>query len=230
MTEEQKDILIAKMIDTPSLLTDEEVVAILENEELRDIYEMSSEVSGACLPQPDFDMVEEWNRFRPFMRKKSFRIHWIMRVAAIFLGVILITAMAVKISDRFYTVNTKQCVVYKVGKPVESEQVSGGVNTQQGQDENAEENVITSVRKGSVSAVKPLSENKSVIDVENMATDEEIDIDEYLRVQQARVDNDLALQTAEIYKDEYQTILQVFDILGEKDDEIINEMMQVTLQ
>lgn len=230
MTEEQKDKLIAKMIDTPSLLTDEEVLAILENDELRDIYEMSSEVADACLSQPDFDMEEEWNRFRTHMHRKPLLTRWVMRVAAIFLGVILISGIAIKFSGRFFTASTKQQVVANVDKPVVSEQSSCSVNNQQKQDENVVENNITSVRKESGTVVKSLPGNKNSIDTEDINIDEEMDIDEYLRIQQARVDNDLALQTAEIYKDEYQAILQMFDILGEKDDEIINEMMQVTLQ
>ena len=65
MTEEQKEILIAKMLDAPSSLSDVELDSILHDDELRDIYEASAALSSACIRQPEWDMKAEWNSFRP---------------------------------------------------------------------------------------------------------------------------------------------------------------------
>lgn len=64
MTEEQKELLIAKMLDTPSSLSEEDLELILHDEELRGIYEASAALSGACIRQPELDMIAEWNCFR----------------------------------------------------------------------------------------------------------------------------------------------------------------------
>lgn len=56
MTEEQKEILIAKLLDCPSSLSDEELDLILHDGELREIYDASVAMSGALVRQPDFDM------------------------------------------------------------------------------------------------------------------------------------------------------------------------------
>lgn len=55
MTEEQKEKLIARMLDSPSSLSDEELEMMTLDEELRDIYEISSSVSGACMPAPHLE-------------------------------------------------------------------------------------------------------------------------------------------------------------------------------
>ena len=70
MTEEQKEILIAKMLDAPSSLSDVELDSILHDDELRDIYEASAALSSACIRQPEWDMKAEWNSFRPRIRRK----------------------------------------------------------------------------------------------------------------------------------------------------------------
>lgn len=113
MTDEQKEILIAKMLDAPSSLSDKELDAILHDDELRDIYEVSSAVSSAYAGQPELDMEDEWKRFRPRLRRKPTAMRWAMRVAAIFLGVVLASGIAVRIIDLIYT-HDRQPVIAKV--------------------------------------------------------------------------------------------------------------------
>lgn len=55
----------------------------------------------------------------------------------------------------------------------------------------------------------------------------DLDIDEYLRIQQARIDNDLAMQHAEIIIDELATIQQMCDAIGENNG---MEIMESTIR
>lgn len=65
MTEEQKEILIAKMLDAPASLSDMELDAILNDDELRDIYAASAALDSAYAAEAEFDMDAEWKRFCP---------------------------------------------------------------------------------------------------------------------------------------------------------------------
>lgn len=61
MTEEQIEILIAKMLDAPSSLSDEELDSILQDEDLRSFYAASAALGNACIRQPEWDMEAEWH-------------------------------------------------------------------------------------------------------------------------------------------------------------------------
>ncbi len=85
--------------------------------------------------------------------------------------------------------------------------------------------------KSRSSSSKSPSAKSSVKDetVEPVKT-EEIDIDEYLRVQQARIDNDLALQAAAVYQEEYDNLLPILILSGIDTDDFENEIGIVTAQ
>ena len=99
MTEEQKEILISKMVDNPATLTDLEIDLILKDPELLDIYEMSSSVSGAYNSASDIDIEKEWKLFRPSILIKPRLMTRVMRVAAVFLGILLCSSMGWLIYD-----------------------------------------------------------------------------------------------------------------------------------
>lgn len=61
-----------------------------------------------------------------------------------------------------------------------------------------------------------------------METD--IDIDEYLRIQQARIDNDLAMQVAESYIEEYDDFVLILDAAGVYDPELDNMIRKVAME
>ena len=230
MTEEQKDILIGKMIDSPSSLTDEELESILSDEELRDIYEISATVSGAYIDQPDFDMDKEWNRFRPNIRRKPMPMRWAMRVAAIFLGVVFVGGVLVRIIDK--TLDESQPKIAKVQdvkKSAEIKSIEQDTEYDEIQEKEDSQSLLP-VNETSLSG-RHTSKTKFVKSNEMELPEEDIDIDEYLRLQQARIDNDLALMTAETYKYEYDEFLQnLEDIESYDTTEWDNAIRQVTIQ
>lgn len=113
MTEEQKEILIAKMLDAPASLSDMELDAILNDDELRDIYAASAALDSAYAAEAEFDMDAEWKRFCPRLHRKPNKMRWFMRVAAIFLGVLIASGVVVKIINTTFT-HDPQPVIAKV--------------------------------------------------------------------------------------------------------------------
>ena len=230
MTEQDKDRLIAKMLDAPSSLSDEELKSILSDEELRDIYEMSAAVSGVCIAQPDFDMANEWDRFRPNIRRKPMPMRWAMRVAAIFLGVVFIGAIMVRIIDRTFDTPRpviadvqnveKSAVINSVEKFIRSDEIPGKEDSQ------------SSILSNKAVPSGQYASKTNAIKTEQMEVPEEdIDIDEYLRIQQARIDNDLAMMAAESYIYEYNEFLQNLDDIDSYDTtDLDNAIRQVTMQ
>ncbi|MDE5975450.1 MAG: hypothetical protein K2G69_02750, partial [Muribaculaceae bacterium] len=103
MTEEQKEILIAKMLDAPDSLTEAEVEMILHDDELRQFQAISSEVGSAFMPAPEIDIERELELWRRRLRKRPSRFRWIMRVAAVFVGVIILSGGVVKLVDFIFS-------------------------------------------------------------------------------------------------------------------------------
>ncbi|MDE5829173.1 MAG: hypothetical protein K2H48_04195 [Duncaniella sp.] len=211
MTDEQKEKLIAKMLDTPASLSDDELDEILRDPELLDLYEISAAVSNASIRQPDIDVNEEWTQFRGRIRRKPLPLDWIMRVAAIFLGVMFTADILVKVIDYVFT---------QESAPVIAE---------------SEKNAKPEILIPKIS--DPPSENRKNLAVAAVTTDhavesptDEIDIEEYLTIQQARIDNELALQDAAMYEDDFYEILPQLDLTGDEYALLYAELREITLE
>ena len=230
MTEEQKDILIAKMLDTPSLLSDEELESILSDEELREIYEMSAAVSGAYIGHPDFDVAEEWRLFRPHIRRKPMSMRWVMRVAAIFLGVAFVGGVLVRMIDKAMDAPpTRVAKVHDVKKSPEIKAIEE--NTRSDEIRKKEDSQSLFSENKTVSSARHVAKTKIIKTQQVELPEEDIDIDTYLRIQQARIDNDLAMMEAESYLYEYNEFLQDIDDIEAYDTtELENAIRQVTIQ
>lgn len=221
MTEEQKDSLIAKMLDAPSSLSDEELEAILHDDELRDIYDVSAALSNACTPQPEPDMEAEWLRFRPRLRRKPTTMRWILRVAAIFLGAVLASGIAVRVFDNIFTADSPQPAIAKVDTVIPARTKPAALPAEQ-EASAAPEPAIKKCR-----AVEPA---RYISKVELSGEDTEIDIDEFLRIQQARVDHNLAIQAAESFLDEYDDLAPILDAAGLDNPALDCAIRKVTLE
>ena len=230
MTEQDKDILIAKMLDAPSSLSDKELESIWGDEELRDIYEMSAAVSGAYIDQPDFDVVDEWNRFLPNIRRRPMPMRWAMRVAAIFLGVVFIGGVMVRIIDRgLDEFRPKIAKVWDIKKSAEVKSIEEDIRYDEIPKKENSPSAIqrnTTASSGQYASKTRISKKKQM-----ELPEEDIDVDEYLRIQQARIDNDLAMMAAESYIYEYNEFFQEIDDPNAYDTtELENAIRQVTIQ
>lgn len=231
MTEEQKDILINKMLDAPATLTNEELAVILDDDELKDIYDISASVSSAYIGQTEVDMAEEWSRFKSRLFPRRFRIRRILYVAAALIGIALVSGFVAKMIINSPS-NDRQTIIAKEDRPIQSIEAPDSYRIHEDNTERTSEetsspitaNPIDAQHKRHVAKAKvnnrPRSEKKVV----------EIDIDEYLRIQQAKIDNEIALQTAAILAEEYTDMLLNYDVTGVYDNSMAATIGNVTMQ
>ncbi len=216
MTEEQKDILTARMLDAPATLTDAEIEAILADAELRDIYDMSVAVGNACNPGPEADLKEEWDRFSRLLHRRPSRTGWLPRVAAIFFGVILLSGIVKTVIDRALTADSPPLIA-EVAATAPSDTVDVP--------EPTDPDVKDSDEEPQASATRRQAQN------EPSATAEAPDLDEYIRIDQARIDNELALLTAaEIEAESEDMLIMMLEEGEEIPDGIDTGLTQLTLQ
>ncbi len=214
MTEGQKDILICKMLDSPASLTEEELELILHDEELRDIYEASVFVSGAMTPQKEFDAEQEWRLFRHRILPKPSLSRRFMRIAAIFLGVIVVGGIIGKVIDYTMTkgyeeqmAETVKSTTPKIPKIKEDTPKIPYVEPTS-MPEQAKETATTKIAAQKKTFQAPQNEEE-----------EEIDVDEYLRQQQEEIEDAIIRQNAEIQIDEYYAMKEF--ISGMNDENTI---------
>ncbi len=215
MTEEQKDILIVKMLDAPDSLTDKELDMIVHDEELREIYETSAIVGGASSSQKEFDAELEWQLFRHRILPKPSLTRRFMRIAAIFLGVIVVGGIIGKIID------------YTLSKVYE-EQVAETIKSTTPKSHQIKEDTPkipyvepTSMPEQAKEAATPkiaATQKKTFQPLQN-DEEEEIDVEEYLRQQQEEIEDAIIRQNAEIQIDEYYAMKEF--ISGMNDENII---------
>lgn len=233
MTEEQKEILIAKMLDAPSSLSGEELDLIVKDDELRDIYNASAAISTACIRHPELDMEEEWNIFRPRIRHKPSMVRWVMRIAAIFLGVLFASGVVVEIIDSKFAYDPQPVIAKVEQSPKTDSKPAVRQDTRVAESEKEESEIKQKIVRKHSSTYTPhtakanTSQSGSVSQVESEI---EIDVDEFLRIQQARIDNDLAMQVAESHMEEYDDLVALLDAVGSHKQELENMIKKVTME
>lgn len=232
MTAEEKEKLIARMLDTPEFLSDKELREILQDEELRDIYNMSAELTGVCSRPPEPDMKAEWELFRPRIRRKPDSMRWIMRVASIFLGVMFISGIIGRIIDYTLTSSEPAKIALMKESREKTEKTSATrLETQPATSGSEVKNEQTAKTARSVKTADKKSEQSSIASGAIIDQKEEsFDIDEYLRIQQASIDNELALQAAESYQEEYERMASILNAAGISDEELDITIKKVTME
>lgn len=188
MTEEHKEILLGRMVDNPAGLSSDDMAMIAGDEELRELYQLSVDLKTACVRPPEIDEAKEWQRFRSRMRV-AHRSRWsrMMRVAAIFLGVMLLSGVAVTLIDRVMLVSESTEIA---ALPVDT------VTVAPMQEEVAGPELMADA------AVKEAG-GKAKRAVRKQSAPPEPSIEEYLAVQQARIENEIATELAEVIKQQY---------------------------
>lgn len=231
MTEEKKEILIAKILDAHSSLSDEELDLILNDDELRDIYSVSAYITGAYIRQPEFDMKAEWNKFRPRIRRKPTAMHWIMRVAAIFLGVLFASSVVVKIIDSAFTDDRRPVIAKVEHSPEIDDKPVVHQNAQVTESEEEPEIRQEIESNNSYGGNRHLTEAETSHPGRSVSQDEsDTDVDEFLRIQEACIDNDLAMQVAESYAEEYDDLATLLDAVGTHNPELDIMIKKVTME
>lgn len=232
MTDEQKDILIAKIIDDPRSLSDHELDMILHDDELSDICRISSELNGALATQPHIDIKAEWKRFRPFLAPRVKPWRRVLKAAAILSGVVLISAITMMLLNSIRddgTASDPTILMASADNPDRSVELVPVAYSDTDSDNEIQAPPTSKADRQSPASVRKLSaRNPSTVSVQTEST--EIDIDEYVRIQQAKIDNDLALIAAKEYEEEYGKLLAYLESIGIDTSGIENEMQEITMQ
>lgn len=206
MTEEIKNTLIEKMIDRPDTLTSDEIMAICSDEELRELYEISTKLQDTLQPVPQTPAAQEWDMFsrRLSMRRPKKKLYLrLVQTAAVVAGVLLISAVIVKITGDVPSASVSSLT---------SDVVNSGITENPADTIRSQNDKLVTTLKNDgthiADASKP-DKNHSAKKTKSASTPTATpDFDEYLRIEQARIDNEIAMAMAEVYEAEYLASLE----------------------
>ncbi|MDE6022303.1 MAG: hypothetical protein K2G13_02260, partial [Muribaculaceae bacterium] len=184
--------------------------------------DISSDITSALAPMPELDMEKEWKAFRPRIWKWRSSSRWFMKVAAIFLGVMVIGGITGKLVDYFMTTDNQPLVaIVKQPEPPMKE-------TDPKHDAEASEKGSAEVIIENNESLPGVTHRKRVktesIESETVKEENIIDIDEILRIEQAKIDNEMAILAAQQIEAEYNSILLNYDL-----SEIDNQQLTYTV-
>lgn len=199
MTEEQKEFLIAKMLDTPASLTDEELEDIVSDTELRDIYEVSAAVAEALSTKAEFDLADEWVLFRKRLKRRRLPLRQIFKAVACIAGIITISVV-------FLKTNTTSI----------SDNVPAAICEATTADKEAMPSIPISpeatlpprmTHQTTIAPIKhPAPSRKKEAAAQELPPISDSELEEYLDIQQARIENDLAMLNAEAIIDDLNSM------------------------
>lgn len=183
---------------------------IVNDRELHDIYETSALVRRAVVPEPQIDIEKEWRQFHRHLAPRRPSWHIAISVAAIFTGIIFLSSVLV---------TTLTCEPSGDSNPVTADAESPATYTELTAHEapHATMNAVAqppapqSKKKTTAKPKRRLIAAAGATKTQAQPSEEEnIDVDEYLRIQQAKIDNQLATQKAQIIEYEYNAMLDMY--------------------
>ncbi len=206
MTEEIKNTLIEKMIDRPDTLTSDEIMAICSDEELRELYEISTKLQDTLQPVPQTPAAQEWDMFsrRLNMRRPKKKLYRrLIQTVAVIAGLLLISAAIVKIAGHAPSAPDPSLTADVVNTDI----TKSPADTIRCQNDK----LVTTLKNDAshiTDSSKP-DKNHSAKKAKSSSTPTAMpDFDEYLRIEQARIDNEIAMAMAEVYEAEYLASLE----------------------
>lgn len=206
MTEEIKNTLIEKMIDRPDELTSDEIMAICSDEELRELYEISTKLQDTLQPEPQTPVAQEWDMFSRRLgirRPKKMLYRRLMPTAVAVAGVLLISAVIVKIIGHAPSVSDSSLTADVVNTDI-TENPADTIRCQN-------DKLVTTLKNDTphIAEASMPDKNHSPKKAKSISTPTATpDFDEYLRIEQARIDNEIAMAMAEVYEAEYLASLE----------------------
>lgn len=221
MTEEIKNTLIGKMVDRPDELTSDEIMAICSDEELRELYEISTKLQDTLQPEPPTTVAQEWDMFSRRLeirhpKKKLYRL--LLQTAAVVAGVLLISAVIIKITGDAPSASVPSLT---------ADVINSGITECPADTIRCQNDKLVTTLKNDASHIADVSKpdkNHSAKKAKSTSTPTATpDFDEYLRIEQARIDNEIAMAMAEVYEAEYLASLEADCALNMADGNVSTE-------
>ena len=198
MTEDAKNILIEKMIDRPAELSPDDIQSILHDEELREIYDTSVLLRDAMISPLMSDPADEWKCFRSRLSPRRRQAPWLRYIA--YAAAIVLLALVIPVAVRLLdhpdspdsSLNIAQIDTAKMVAPSDPHPASVVAATHPVDDLSDPQvkapAISTSKVAKSPSRSKP---QPSPLDA---------DIEQKVRTQLARIDNEVAMALAQVYQ------------------------------
>lgn len=220
MTSEQRDIIVEKMIDKPETLTNDEISMISSDAELKDLYEISSRLADELTSIPEGDIDTEWSKMHNLILGKTFKRKSYFRWMGIVAGIVVLLICG------------RVAVRYNLPAREEVSDIAIDIHylTPEGKaylDSLIEVNKSFEIKDNAIveNKDKRQSSKKLCIHSPHPSDNENSDIDEYLRIEQARVDNEVAMALAQVYREDFNVDLEELaewlDSQSEESDSII---------
>lgn len=223
MTDEIRNNLIEKMIDRPADLSPDEIAAIMGDAELRDFYEISVDLQNSLIEEPQINAEEEWGNFRRLLsaRRRHLSLKAIMQIAAIFIGIALLSGVVLNIINNQSSQTSVTGMLADVQRTNDScgiavvPKTKIAINEQQPTTTSPTSTSPSTAETPHSTPSSPktaptiASETKATTTptaTANATTDiypSDFDPDQYVKVQQARIDNEIAMAMAKRYLTEY---------------------------
>lgn len=196
MTDETKNSLVEKMIDRPEELTSGEIMSIMEDDELRQLYEISVGLQDSLVCNRQVDAAKEWDAFRPRLRRRRHPLMLIAGAAAALAGIVLFVGIMADTAGFRHQELPLTASLDKEESIVEKN--------------IAEAPVVSDTEVKQLKPLSPAVQKTTVAASAHAGGDDTaIDIDEFMRIEQARIDNDIAMAMARVYEDEYYAYISV---------------------
>ena len=192
MTEIERNLLIEKMVCAPRELTDAEIASIIGDEKLRAVYELSVMLKESKATELKSTPAEEWEKFRGRISGPKRRYGLWLRVAACIAAAAVVALPVVKVVVAPNTQAPMQDteLMAKSGKAVESVKA---VPT-----DTATVTTTVAAEPKLVAEAKPIASRAP-----RKKGEEASEVDERIRIEQARIDNEVAMALAEVYATNY---------------------------
>lgn len=192
MTDQEIEALIGKMVESPSSLTAEEMEAIVSDPELREIYEASVKLADALAPMPALDAREGWRQLRPRLMRPRGRRAWLWRAAAAVAATVAAMAVALLHSPE------PEAAVAESAEKLPADTIAIIADQPE-----APAIAVVEPQVRATPATKPAHKPG------REAAEPQVDPKEELRLEQARIDNEVAMAMAEVYMCSYQAKMEV---------------------
>ncbi len=204
---------------------------ISNDDELLDIYEMSTAVSQAYSSEPNWDIQKECNLFQHNIKPQSLPLQRILKIAAVISGIALLSIAAII----GFNILSNQADSPKYADVEQPSDTDNPMETapQLTEETNIEDETSPVQHKTvkNLPGIKQyLAQNPALKSTEKQPETANINIDEYLRVQQARIDNDIATLTATAYQEEFATLLPLLEELGINTSDLALTLGRITMQ